>query len=150
MAVRHTGSNLRRSRDLDSLDEPFDLVVVQWNIILVEPAHTRRPEVLFTIEEDTPVERLAHAEPLACCVGGQKQTPVGRDDTVLIVGAGPIGLFQLQLALLSGAKTVIVSQPSAPRREFAADLGARLTVDPNDDDDLFSVVAEATGDAART
>jgi len=45
MAVRHTGSNLRRSRDLDSLDEPFDLVVVQWNIILVEPAHTRRPEV---------------------------------------------------------------------------------------------------------
>ena len=66
------------------------------------------------------------------------------DTSVLIMGAGPIGLFYLQLALLSGAETVIVSQPSAPRREFAAGLGAHLTVDPTAED-LSSVVAEVTG-----
>lgn len=109
------------------------------------PAEGVRSGNIFTVDEDTPVEHLALAEPLACCVSGQKQTPIELDDAVLIMGAGPIGLFHLQLALLSGAKTVIVSQPSAPRREFAADLGAHLTVDPRDED-LSSVVAEATGE----
>lgn len=99
---------------------------------------------VFVVGEDTPVEHLALAEPLACCVNGQRQTPVGLNDTVLIMGAGPIGLFHLQLALLSGAETVIVSQPSAPRREFAAGLGAHLTVNPGEEN-LTSVVAEATG-----
>lgn len=99
---------------------------------------------VFVVGEDTPVEHLALAEPLACCVNGQRQTPVGLNDTVLIMGAGPIGLFHLQLALLSGAETVIVSQPSAPRREFAAGLGAHLTVNPGEEN-LSSVVAEATG-----
>ena len=60
------------------------------------------------------------------------------------MGSCPIGLFYLQLALHSGAETVIVSQPSAPRREFAASLGAHLTVDPTTED-LSSVVAEITG-----
>ncbi|HEX5847943.1 MAG TPA: zinc-dependent dehydrogenase [Rubrobacter sp.] len=99
---------------------------------------------VFVVGDDTPVEHLALAEPLACCVNGQRQTPVGLNDTVLIMGAGPIGLFHLQLALLSGAETVIVSQPSAPRREFAAGLGAHLTVNPGEEN-LSSVVAEATG-----
>lgn len=99
---------------------------------------------VFPVEKRTPLEHLALAEPLACCVNGQKQTPVGLDDTVLIIGAGPIGLLHLQLALLSGAETVIVSQTSAPRRDFAAGLGAHLSVDPNEED-LSSVVAEVTG-----
>lgn len=108
------------------------------------PADGVRAGNIFAVEEDTPVERLALAEPLACCVNGQKHTPVKLNDTVLIMGAGPIGLFQLQLALLSGAETVVVSQPSAPRRGFAANLGAHLAVDPNNED-LSSVVAEVTG-----
>lgn len=99
---------------------------------------------LFPVREDLPPEHLSLAEPLACCINGQRRSPVGLDDTVLIMGAGPIGLFHLQLSLLSGARTVIVSQPSAARRSFATDLGAHLTVNPNQED-LASVVAEATG-----
>ncbi len=60
------------------------------------------------------------------------------------MGTGPIGLFHLQLALLSGARNVIVSEPRPDRRRFAEDLGAHLTVDP-EGEDLAVVVEDATG-----
>jgi L-iditol 2-dehydrogenase len=50
------------------------------------------------------------------------------------MGAGPIGLFHLQLSLLGGARAVIVSEPSACRRAQAEQLGATVTVDPTSDD----------------
>ena len=59
------------------------------------------------------------------------------------MGAGPIGLFHLQLALLAGARTVIVSDPSAPRRAVAASFGAHITVDSTTED-LSALVADAT------
>lgn len=66
------------------------------------------------------------------------------DDVVLVLGAGPIGLFHVQLALLAGARTVIVSQRSEPRRRLAAEFGAHVVVDPTTED-LPAVVAEHTG-----
>ncbi|MGH3087216.1 MAG: zinc-dependent dehydrogenase [Rubrobacteraceae bacterium] len=98
---------------------------------------------LFVAEKDLPSECLALAEPLACCVNGLENYRVDLDDTVLILGAGPIGLFHLQLALLSGAGTVIVSNPSEDRRDFARDLGAHVVVDPTTED-LAEVVAGHT------
>ncbi|HYU71994.1 MAG TPA: zinc-binding dehydrogenase [Ktedonobacteraceae bacterium] len=63
---------------------------------------------------------------------------------MLIMGAGPIGLFHLQLSLLAGAQPVMVSDPSAPRRAIASAFGAHITIDPIAED-LPSVVSEATG-----
>ena len=40
------------------------------------------------------------------------------------MGAGPIGLLHLQLARHSGAREVIVSEPSAGRRAAAEQFGA--------------------------
>jgi L-iditol 2-dehydrogenase len=77
-------------------------------------------------------------------VVGQRLTPVGAGDSVLILGAGPIGLLHLQLALLRGAGSVIVSQRSSPRRVVAEQLGATVVVDPTTED-LGEVVREQTG-----
>ncbi|CAN5640706.1 zinc-dependent dehydrogenase [soil metagenome] len=98
---------------------------------------------LFVAHEDLPSEQLALAEPLSCVVNGHKNIRVAVDDTVLILGSGPIGLLHLQVSLLSGARTVIVSDPSASRRAVAEDLGASVTVDPTNED-LAEVVAEHT------
>lgn len=98
---------------------------------------------IFVASREVPPEHLALAEPLACCVNGLKNYRVEMDDTVLILGAGPIGLFHLQLALLSGARQVIVSNPSEDRREFAKDLGASVVVDPTSED-LSEVVSGHT------
>ena len=99
---------------------------------------------LFAAKEDLPFEYLALAEPLSCCVNGHNRTRIEIDDTVLILGSGAIGMFHLQLALLAGAGTVIVSEPSQSRREFARKLGAHVTADPMSED-LESVVNEETG-----
>ena len=99
---------------------------------------------LFAAAEDLPPEHISLAEPLSCCINGQRRLRIGLDDTVLVMGAGPIGLLHLQLALLSGARQVIVSEPRPDRRRFAEELGAHLTIDP-DDEDLAPAVEEATG-----
>jgi len=99
---------------------------------------------LFVVQNDLPSECLALAEPLACCVNGHHRSQIRLNSSVLIMGSGPIGLFHLQLALLAGARTVIVSDPSAPRRAVASAFGAHITVDPTAED-LPSLVSEVTG-----
>jgi len=99
---------------------------------------------LFVVRNDLPSEYLALAEPLACCVNGHQRSHIRVNSSVLIMGSGPIGLFHLQLALLAGARTVIVSEPSAPRRAIASNFGAHFTVDPTVEN-LPSLVSEVTG-----
>lgn len=99
---------------------------------------------LFVAQKDLPSEYLALAEPLACCVNGHHRSRIHLNSTVLIMGSGPIGLFHLQLSLLAGARAVIVSDPSAPRRAVASNFGAHITVDPTAED-LSSIVSEVTG-----
>jgi L-iditol 2-dehydrogenase len=107
------------------------------------PAEAVAAGNLFVAQNDLPSEYLALAEPLSCCVNGQRRSCIGLDSTVLIMGSGPIGLFHLQLSLLAGARTVIVSDPSAPRRAIASNFGAHITVDPTAED-LSAVVSQAT------
>ena len=88
------------------------------------------------------LEGLALAEPLACCINGHGNSPVKLGDTVVVMGAGPIGLMHMMLAKQSGAK-VIVSEPSENRRNTALSLGADVVVDPAAQD-LQTVVLENT------
>jgi L-iditol 2-dehydrogenase len=107
------------------------------------PADAIEAGNLFAAEKDLPPEQLALAEPLGCCVNGHRRSGTKLDDTVLIMGAGPIGLFHLQLSLLAGARTVIVTDISEPRRRTAIEFGAHVAVDPASED-LAGVVAEHT------
>jgi L-iditol 2-dehydrogenase len=75
-------------------------------------------------------EEGALIEPLSCCIRGLKNAGTGFNDTVLIVGAGPIGLMHLQLSKIVGSKQVIVSEPIESRRVKAEKLGADIVVDP--------------------
>ncbi len=90
-------------------------------------------------------EQLCLAEPLSCCLNGHERSRVAVGDTVLILGAGPIGLLHTQLARRSGASKVIVSEPLAERRRFASELGADVVVDPESDDLAEAVATETDG-----
>lgn len=64
--------------------------------------------------------------------------------TVVVVGAGPIGLCAVQLARLAGAARVVAVEPLAHRRAAATALGADVVLDPADPD-LLARLADATG-----
>ena len=64
-------------------------------------------------------------------------------DRVLVLGAGPIGLFALQLAYIAGAGEVFVLEPSASRRALAESLGAAKAMAPGASSDEW--IREHTG-----
>ena len=64
------------------------------------------------------------AEPLACVINGQEHARVGEGDTVVVVGAGPIGCMHVRLARARGAERVFLIELSQQRLEMAAALVA--------------------------
>jgi len=76
----------------------------------------------------------AMVEPLACCIHGMDLAGVRTGDRVAVIGGGAIGQLLAQLARLSGAATVLVSDMVAARRKLARELGADLVWDPADGD----------------
>ena len=97
----------------------------------------------FKLSEDLPYEWGAMAEPVACCLHGIDLAGIRPGDTVCIVGGGAIGLIMLQLAKLSGAARLVVSEPNQKRREAALKLGATLAIDPTDPKAKESMACEA-------
>jgi threonine dehydrogenase-like Zn-dependent dehydrogenase len=71
------------------------------------------------------------AEPLSCAVNGVRTARVEQGDIVLIYGAGPMGLLNLMVALLSGASQVFVVDLDEARLKKATALGASKTFNPN-------------------
>jgi L-iditol 2-dehydrogenase len=57
-------------------------------------------------------------EPLSSVVNAHEKGNIGLGDTVVIIGAGPIGTFHLELARARGAKTVIVADIDDNRLEL--------------------------------
>lgn len=96
----------------------------------------------FAAEKDPAVGALI--EPLACVLRAQEAIRVGMNDTVLVIGAGPIGVMHTKLAQVRGAAKVIVSEMIEFRREQAAALGADWVVDPAVED-LAAILSRETG-----
>lgn len=88
---------------------------------------------------DLDYRTAAFAEPLGCCVNGVDQLDLTSGETVVVVGAGAIGLLLTQLLRTSGAGTVVVSEPDDERRETALEVGADHVVDPTDADPTAAI-----------
>ena len=84
----------------------------------------------FRLNPEIPFEVGAMAEPIACCLHGIDLAEIKAGQHVLVIGGGAIGLIMAQLARLSGAASVIVSEPIAMRREIAMKIGADGVIDP--------------------
>ena len=92
-------------------------------------------------------EQLALVETLAigCHAIHRGQPQPG--ESVLVIGAGPIGLSVLEFAKLSGAKTIVMDM-SAPRLEFCrATMGISHTILTNGDGTELEKLKELNGGA---
>ncbi|MFW9981383.1 MAG: zinc-binding dehydrogenase [Candidatus Thorarchaeota archaeon] len=86
----------------------------------------------------------ALTEPLACVVHGIEESNIKLGDTVVVIGAGPIGLMLIMLARKSGASTVIASDLAELRREIALKAGADIAIDPSKEDPVERVKKETS------
>lgn len=68
--------------------------------------------------------------------------------TVLVSGAGPIGLGAVAALRLAGTETIVVADPSPFRRARSEQLGATVTIDPLADD-VVRTVRRITGPGVR-
>lgn len=93
-------------------------------------------------------DEAAVVEPLACVVNGQNKVGVSSADSVVIVGAGPIGQLHVRLARLRGAKHIIVSDPNVGRHAAALAGGADVVIDPTVEDVIERVRQETDGRGA--
>ena len=84
----------------------------------------------FKLEPTVPWEAAAMAEPLACCLHGIDLAGIQVGDKVCVVGGGAIGGLMVQLAALSGASQIVLSEPNEKRRQVGLQLGANAAIDP--------------------
>lgn len=101
-------------------------------------------EALFKVSPEVPSHIRALGEPLACIMNATNKLKVQPGDSVLVLGAGPIGLLFTAVLKANGASKVIVSEPSEFRRKAARACGADLVVDPRNED-IAAVVKRETG-----
>src|SRR5690606_30721629 len=89
-------------------------------------------------------EQGALVEPLAVSMHAVNITPITLMDTLVIIGAGTIGLLALVCARKRGAGTIIVTDRSEHRLARARQLGADVTVNIAERDPVEAVM-EVTG-----
>ena len=66
------------------------------------------------------------AEPLACCINGQEPLGIGLGYKIVVIGAGTIGLFHVELALLKGASQVFVADVVQSRLKNTETFGKNV------------------------
>ncbi|CAM3235481.1 NAD(P)-dependent alcohol dehydrogenase [Tsukamurella hominis] len=94
-------------------------------------------------------EAAALFEPLSVGIAALRKAAVGLGGSVLIAGAGPIGLLCAQVARASGLTRIVVTDPDPVRRAAAERFGATRSVDPGVDGsaagDGFDAFVDASG-----
>lgn len=98
----------------------------------------------YQLDKSIPLKFGAMVEPLACCLHGIDRARIRQGDTVCVIGGGAIGQIMVQLAKLSGASKVILSEPIAARRSIGLQLGADAVIDPVHED-ISQRLTEITG-----
>lgn len=68
------------------------------------------------------------AEPLACCLHALERSGLRAGDTLLVIGDGPMGLMQAELANAMGADIIVVAGMTQHRLEHASNFAATIDV----------------------
>ena len=103
--------------------------------------------MLYPVSDSIPWHHLAITETVACAVNAVKKASAELGDTIVVLGAGPVGLLITSMLKQSGAR-IISSEPADQRRNMAEKVGADVTVNPTDQDLLEVVNSETNGRGA--
>lgn len=93
-------------------------------------------------------EDAALAEPLACCINGLERVFFSSEKTVLIIGAGPMGILLMLTVRSYGASRVILVEQDTKRLEKARDFSADYIIDSKKEDIKKRIMAITSGKGA--
>ena len=94
---------------------------------------------------DLPPEHAALSEPVSCAVNSLQQCDLQQGDTVLVLGAGPLGLMNACVARSFGAGKIILSELNEVRLAQAESFGCDVLVNPAKENLAKRVMAETGG-----
>lgn len=93
--------------------------------------------IAYRLPEAMPFAHAALIEAVSVAMHAVGLTPVALEDTVVVVGAGMIGLLTMQAARMAGAGRVLAVDVDEARLKMAREVGATAVLNP------------ATGDAVQ-
>jgi L-iditol 2-dehydrogenase len=99
------------------------------------------------IPDGIPFEQAAFIEPLNTVLKGVRMLGLEPDDTVLVIGQGPIGLMHAALARKTGAR-ILTSDLFPERHAIAARFGLNNHIHAGEEDVVKRVMAETDGRGA--
>ncbi|MEO6829114.1 MAG: zinc-dependent dehydrogenase [Acidobacteriaceae bacterium] len=102
---------------------------------------------LVRIPEQIPFEQAAWIEPVNTCFKAIRNLHLEPDETVLVIGQGPIGILLAALARKTGA-TVLTSDLYASRHEVAAQFGLHHPIDAGKEDVVAAAKKQTEGRGA--
>ncbi|NEU31362.1 alcohol dehydrogenase catalytic domain-containing protein [bacterium LRH843] len=94
-----------------------------------EYLYVPKQAIVHRIPEHVPLRRAVLTEPLAVAVRAVNLTPPRLGDSVVVVGAGPIGLMTVVAAKAAGAYPVILIGSREERLSLGSELGADFVID---------------------
>jgi L-iditol 2-dehydrogenase len=95
--------------------------------------------VLYRLPDDLDFVRAAMVEPLSIAVHAAKRSGVKAGNTAVVVGAGMIGLLQIQVLRAMGCQRIVAVDLAEEKLRMAAKFGATETVQPRTSPDSFQV-----------
>lgn len=102
---------------------------------------------VVTIPDNVSWERAAFVEPVNTCMKGVQTLDLQKDETVLVVGQGPIGIILALLTRRTGAH-VITSDLFPERLTIANSFGLRDSIDASSSDTVSSILGRTEGRGA--
>ena len=88
---------------------------------------------VMILPDTFPMDEASVLEPFSCVLNGQERIHVRLNDTVLIIGAGPIGVMHAMLAKALGASKVMIRDHSAARMDFCKQIDPWFITVPGSD-----------------
>jgi L-iditol 2-dehydrogenase len=110
---------------------------------VVIPARAIDNGHVVKVPPDVKAEHAALCEPVSCAVNSLGNCNVREGDTVVVLGAGPMGLMNVCVARCLGAGRIVLSEISEKRLRLAEQFDVDVLVNPGEQD-LKQVVLEAT------
>lgn len=91
-----------------------------------------RATALLRLPPGLSPRHAALAEPLAVALHGITRSGVAEGDTVMVIGAGPIGALSIAALVARGIGPITAVEPGERRKQLARDLGAVEVWDPSE------------------